>query len=236
MKKIKSFLNYLSVHIYEAFLSVIGLLNILPILAPIFAKIGLILPAKVIYWVYSFFCHQLHWRSFHICDYQNGWCSRCTFMWFNILLSGLAVKFLKLKNLKWYWVLVLILPMALDGGIQTVMTLIGFGPFRSIDYMSTNFMRMLTGSIFGLGFGLWIFSNLKETVNLENKVKMKEGRPFNVFYFILISIGLSVLVYILMVFIWDATSTKYKPENFLDLSVKTPVHTEDFLIRSKNTP
>ena len=235
MKKINAFLKYISEHVYEAFLSGIALLNILPILAPIFAKIGFSIPAKIIYWIYSFFCHQLHWRSLHICDYQNGWCSRCTFMGFNILLSGLAVKFLKMKPLKWYWVLVLILPMALDGGIQTVMTLIGFGPFQSIDYMSTNFFRMVTGSIFGLGFGLWIFSNLKETVDLENKVKMKEGKPFKTLYFILISIVLSVLVYILMVFVWDTTSPNYKPENFLDLSVKTPIHNDEFLIRGKNT-
>jgi hypothetical protein len=37
--------------------------------------------------------------------------------------------------------------------------------------------------------------------------------------------------YVVFVFIWNVSSDKVKPANFLDLEVKTPVYTKDWLIR-----
>ena len=46
--------------------TVTGLIVILPFLAPVFMSIGWIIPAKGIYWVYSFLCHQLPERSYFL--------------------------------------------------------------------------------------------------------------------------------------------------------------------------
>lgn len=233
MKRIRDFFALISRNIYETFLSLILTLNILPLLAPLLAKLGWYWPSKAIYTLYSFFCHQLHWRSIHVCDYQYGWCSRCTFMWFNILLSGIALKIFKMRKIKWYWIVVLIAPMALDGVIQTVATMLGLASFTSITYMSSNFMRMLTGSMFGLGFGLFIFGNLQEIVLLEKGEKHK-GKKLSLVWFVIASMLISLLTYILMVFIWDKTSPSYKPLNFLDWGVRTPAQNEEFIDRGKD--
>jgi uncharacterized membrane protein len=233
MQTISKILKYISNNILESFIFILTALNILPILAPLLAKIGWYWPAKAIYTLYSLFCHQLHWRSLHVCDYQYGWCSRCTFMWLNILLSALAVKLLNLKKIKWYWAAVLIAPMALDGIVQTVATMLGFASFTSITYMSSNFMRMFTGSLFGLGFGLYIFTNLNEVVLQEKN--LKAAKPaWGLLRFVLISMLTSLLVYVSLVLIWDSSSSNYKPENIFDFSVRTPAQTQDFIVRGKN--
>ena len=234
--KLSKFSAWISKNLYDILLWAIAALNALPILAPIMAKIGWYWPAKIIYFIYSFFCHQLHWRSLHVCDHQYGWCTRCTFIWLNILLAGIFVKIFKVKRIKWYWVLVLIAPVALDGIIQTVATIMGLTSFNGIYYMSNGLVRMITGTMFGLGFGLWIWTNMEDAVQtptLEKKNQAK--RPLAIWQIVIISAVLSALFYILAVFIWDRTSPNYRPANWLDFAVKTPVLQQDFLIRGKNT-
>ena len=50
---------------YNILLIIIGLLCFSAILAPILMALGLEGPAKYIYFIYSFFCHQIHYRSLH---------------------------------------------------------------------------------------------------------------------------------------------------------------------------
>jgi uncharacterized membrane protein len=45
--------------------------SFLPILAPVLMKNGIIFPARVIYWIYSFFCHQLPFRSWFLFGNQQ---------------------------------------------------------------------------------------------------------------------------------------------------------------------
>jgi uncharacterized membrane protein len=213
----------------------IGLLNLMPILAPVLAKLNWYWPAKIIYFVYSFFCHQLDWRSLHVFGFQYGWCARCTFIWLNVLLSGIFVKLFKVKRIKWYWVMVLILPVALDGIIQTVATILGFTSFNGIYYMSNDLVRMITGTMFGLGFGLWIWTNLEDAAELPAEKKVSAKKPLATWKIILIASAISFLFYVVAVFVWDRTSPNNRPENWLDFGVKIPVNQQDFLLRSKNT-
>jgi uncharacterized membrane protein len=60
----KSFAEWLTSHWFEAFLIVYGLWVFLPFLAPVFMYIGWSGAGKAIYFIYSFFCHQLPERSF----------------------------------------------------------------------------------------------------------------------------------------------------------------------------
>ncbi|MGA9397218.1 MAG: DUF2085 domain-containing protein, partial [Anaerolineaceae bacterium] len=46
--------------------SILGLFVLLPFLAPVFMSFGLSIPARLIYWVYSFLCHQLPERSYFL--------------------------------------------------------------------------------------------------------------------------------------------------------------------------
>ena len=44
----------------------LGIFIIIPFLAPAFMALGLEIPGKIIYWVYSFLCHQLPERSYFL--------------------------------------------------------------------------------------------------------------------------------------------------------------------------
>ncbi len=146
--------------IYLILLLFLVVLNILPIAAPVAAHFGWYKFAHAIYSIYSVFCHQFHWRSIHLFDFQSAWCVRDTFIWAGFLISSIAVfmGFLT-KEIKWYWLLTFAIPILLDGGLQTIFTLIAFHTNTPILYLSTNLMRMVTGSIFGIGLG-WIISSI----------------------------------------------------------------------------
>jgi len=45
---------------------ILGLYVGLPFIAPLFMKLGWDIPARVIYFIYSFLCHQLPQRSFFL--------------------------------------------------------------------------------------------------------------------------------------------------------------------------
>lgn len=59
----KSFVDWLGSHWFEVFLVVYGLWVLLPFLAPVLMYIGWSGGGKAIYFIYSFFCHQLPERS-----------------------------------------------------------------------------------------------------------------------------------------------------------------------------
>ena len=61
-----SFSQWLTRHWFEAFLIVYGLWVFTPFLAPVFMQIGWTGAGKAIYFIYSFFCHQLPERSFFL--------------------------------------------------------------------------------------------------------------------------------------------------------------------------
>lgn len=161
--------NYISNNFYNVFLTGLVILNIAPLLAPVFAHLGWNAPASIIYNVYSFFCHQFGWRSVHIFDYQCAWCARDMFIWGSFLFIAVLVKIRKVKGIKWYWIIPFTIPIALDGVIQTIATLFGY---NSADpyYQSSNPIRMLTGAIFGTGLGLAMLPMLRGLTTDEKKV------------------------------------------------------------------
>lgn len=57
---------WLSRHYMAAFNGLVALFLLLAFMAPVFMKIGAVLPAKVIYTVYSPLCHQFAFRSFFL--------------------------------------------------------------------------------------------------------------------------------------------------------------------------
>jgi uncharacterized membrane protein len=157
-----------------AFVGFLFLLNLLPLLAPILAYFGEKNISGFIYWLYSFSCHQKASRSFFVCDHQYGWCARCTFLWFSTFLSSIIVfyghKFIKIPGLSWQTALVFVAPMAFDGGIQLIASVVslftGLDPF----YESTNSIRAITGSFFGIGLGLYLFPRLKAELGYNSQL------------------------------------------------------------------
>ena len=59
-----SFFQWIGNHWFETFLVIYGLWVFTPFLAPVFMQLGWTGAGKAIYFIYSFFCHQLPERSF----------------------------------------------------------------------------------------------------------------------------------------------------------------------------
>jgi hypothetical protein len=158
---------------------------------------------------------------------------------------------MRVKRIKWYWYAVFLMPLILDGVIQTIATMFGLTTISNIYYMSNNFIRMLTGSLFGLGFGLAIWTNLQDSGGPESMVgqnspgqdgvaekvgveKAKKKKSISVLKLTLVTMITSLALYFLAVVVWNQTSIEYKPLNLLDFGVKIPPLAEDFLIRRVN--
>jgi uncharacterized membrane protein len=81
-RSIQAIFQWISTHWFETFLIIYGMWVFLPYLAPSFMHIGWTGAGKAIYFIYSFFCHQLPERSFFwfgektmysLNEVQNAW-------------------------------------------------------------------------------------------------------------------------------------------------------------------
>jgi uncharacterized membrane protein len=66
----------------------------------------------------------------------------------------------KLTKIPVWLLLLLILPEIIDGSLQLISS---FGWVSGLTYSSTNFLRGLTGALFGTGLGYFLFPVLLET-------------------------------------------------------------------------
>jgi uncharacterized membrane protein len=223
-------------NIFIAFLVVI---NVMPVLAPLFQHWGFDFGARAIYFVYSFFCHQIHWRSLHLYDHQCAWCTRDMAIWGALLTTAILVKTYKLKGIRWWQVVPFMIPIALDGGIQTIATGVGLSQPDNIFYVATNLTRALTGSIFGIGLGAFLMPLLLslEIDDLKAQAEIHLGNFKKKVHQLVLFFGVFVFImlgYVAMVQLWDLTSSNYKPENWLDSNVKLPEDKDDWFTRRQN--
>ena len=125
--------------------------TILAIIAP-YLEFQRIAFAQHIYWVLRLFCHQIPSRCFWIWGSNMGLCSRCFSLdtSFSLcIIIMLYFKFYKILKTKFmfYLGIILLIPLLVDGSIAT-----------ATNYISNNFNRSITGMLFGIGFGLIIFT------------------------------------------------------------------------------
>lgn len=227
MKRLEKIGNKVFFNIVPILGIVLLSLDAIALLAPILAHFGFDKVAHVIYYVYRFLCHQRPWRSIHLFDYQVAWCSRDTFIYLAMGLSAFFVKKFKIRGIRWYVPILVTLPFAIDGTTQLIAEIVAIYQNKLVFfYASTNFLRMLTGSIFGAGIGMWLFSMLEETIEVEANAKLqskpetaKTGKPKmrlrNLKLFLAI-ILICFVSYLGIVQLWRITSKEYKPGDFLD--------------------
>lgn len=187
---------------------IVGVYVVTPFLAPVFMYIGWSGPARVIYFIYSWLCHQLPQRSYFLFgpkftyslkEVQNAWqdtneiwilrqfignpqmgwkvawSDRMVSMFTSIWMFGPLWWPLRkrLRPLPWWGLILLILPMVLDGGSHALSDLAGIGQgfrdsnawlaaltqhtFPATFYAGdawgsfNSLMRLITGVLFGLG-------------------------------------------------------------------------------------
>lgn len=107
-------------------------------------------------------CHQRAERSFFLHGNQMPFCARCTSIFLGLAIGAALLIFFSLE-LHIFWILLGLVPMALDGGIQLITS-----------YESTNLMRFLTGSLAGIVTGIalgYIVSELGKIVINKRQIK-----------------------------------------------------------------
>jgi uncharacterized membrane protein len=181
-----------------------GIFVTLPFLAPVLMALGLTLPARVLYTVYSFLCHQLPERSWFLfgpqlsytqaqiaaawgvpvadishemirrqfigapeLGWKIAWSDRMVAMYGSIFLCGLLYALLrqwgiKPRSLPWPWLLILIVPMAIDGTTHLI------NDTLRLDFRDLNLWAMwLTGGLFPPQFyGGDMFGSLNSLLRL----------------------------------------------------------------------
>jgi uncharacterized membrane protein len=205
----------------------VGVLNtlvllylLLPVLAPVFMKVGLERPASLIYRGYSLVCHQLAFRSFFlfgeqaayprqaagvegllsygqatglpedstvdglyqartfvgnpVVGYKIALCERDVAIYGGILLFGIIFGLTgrRIPSLPWYlWVLLGILPIALDGFSQLLsQPPLNFLPYRE----STPYLRALTGFLFGFSTAWFGYPMVEESMAESRKIMQRK--------------------------------------------------------------
>lgn len=98
-------------------------------------------PQRAIYLLGDINCHQQADRSFELNENQMPFCARDVGLLTGAVI-GLAAFVILGRKVPWIWLLVLLVPMAMDGVVQAV-----------TDYESSNTLRLLTGAIAGLAAG-----------------------------------------------------------------------------------
>jgi uncharacterized membrane protein len=181
-----------------------------PFLAPTLMKVGMTIPARAIYLVYSPLCHQLAFRSWflygeqsyyprsaagiegvmtygeasgldendllaarnftgnEVMGYKVAICERDIAIYAGMLLFGIffALFGRNMKPLPWWiWILVGIVPIALDGFSQLFSQLGIPGLTQLLPYReSTPFLRTLTGLLFGITTAWFGFPYIEESM------------------------------------------------------------------------
>lgn len=179
-----TFGQWLFAHWFVLFLTFYGIWVFAPFLAPLFMHLDWEEAGKILYSIYSLFCHQLPERSFFLFGpkrmyslaeiqavWQNttnplilrqfigneamGWkvawsdrmISFYTSIWVFALLGYPLRR--KVKPLPWWGFLLLLLPLAVDGGTHMLSDLAGIGQgFRD----TNEWLRILTKDTFSAAF------------------------------------------------------------------------------------
>jgi len=150
--------NFLIDHWATLITCVLGILVFAALSVPFLSYFGLDGISKQIFFALHLVCAQIPSHSFYIFGHQLGMCAR-NFSIYASMFIGSLIFVLSKKRIPgipwWFWIL-MILPMALDGTTQM------FGLRES-----TWELRVLTGTLFGLG-NVWFALPLIQKTILES--------------------------------------------------------------------
>jgi uncharacterized membrane protein len=123
--------------------------------APIAKAGGFDALADTVYRFFSYLCHQISWRSFHIAENPFAVCARC-FGFYGGFFVGLAIYPLArplsdTEPFARYWLFLAMIPMGVDWSLEF------FGYWQN-----THLSRLLTGGILGAACAFFIVPALVE--------------------------------------------------------------------------
>lgn len=140
----------------------------LTLLAPVAEANNYCAVSNPIYKFFSYLCHQMDSRSFHIRERPFAVCTRCFGVYFGLFFGFLLYPFLRrieeTEPLPRVWLFLALFPMAIDWSL-------GFFEI----WENTQLSRFLTGAILGTACAVFIVPALVELFQLLS-IKRKEKR------------------------------------------------------------
>jgi uncharacterized membrane protein len=134
--------------------------------APLFQSTGHLAFAAPIYKVFSYVCHQIPERSFHLAGHQFAVCSRCTglYMGFAVatLVYPLARSLIRTDTPRRRWLILATVPLLID------FSLTYFGLWSN-----THLTRIVTGALLG---AVAVFYVMPGLVELSSAFVQRFGR------------------------------------------------------------
>ena len=114
-----------------------------------------------------------------VVGYKTALCIRDLSIYSAILITGAiyilwAKKNKKVVKFDWKLILILMIPMMVDGTFQLIAEIFRW-EWVPDAYFANNLKRIITGAMFGIGFALLIFPNLMESTELWYNDKENKG-------------------------------------------------------------
>lgn len=144
-------------------LAVVLVWSLLIVAAPLAKANGGVAVSSPLYIFFSFICHQIPERTFHILEEPFGVCSRCLGVYFG-LLAGFALYPLwrnidEITPVPRFWLFLSLIPIAIDWSLTT------FGIWEN-----NHASRFITGLILGVACATFIVPAIVEiTRNLTHR-------------------------------------------------------------------
>lgn len=140
------------------------------IAAPLINAQGHTAFASTIYQAFSYLCHQIPERSFHLAGHPFAVCSRCTGLYAGFAFATLALPLARsLKRTDTphiIWLLLSGVPLAIDFGLTY------FGVWEN-----NHFTRVTTGALFGAVAAIYVAPGLIElSVNVQRRFSQNHLR------------------------------------------------------------
>jgi uncharacterized membrane protein len=148
--------------VWAAALIVVLVWVFLILLAPLTAGRGLDGVSQPVYQFFSFVCHQMESRSFHLVDHPFAVCTRCFGVYFGLLFGFAAYPLFRrieeIEPLPRYWLFLAMIPIGVDWLLGV------FGIWEN-----THLSRFVTGLILGAACAIFIVPALVEIARLVSK-------------------------------------------------------------------
>lgn len=157
-----------AVWIVSAFL--VGVWVFVILFAPIAEANDLTVVSSPIYTFFSYLCHQISSRSFHLENHGFAVCSRCFGVYFGLLFGFLVYPFFRqieeIEPIPRFWLFLALIPMGVDWTL-------GFFDI----WENTHLSRFLTGLILGTVCAIFIVPAVVELARLLSNKRQTKRLP-----------------------------------------------------------
>lgn len=166
----RKFFRSQAIRVWAVALFIVLVWVLLILIPPVAAASDTTSVSSPLYKFFSYICHQMPERSFHVLGHQFGVCSRCFGVYFGVLLGFVIYPLWRpideIEPLPRFWLFLSLIPIAVDWSLGI------FGIWEN-----THWSRFITGMILGVSCATYIVPAVVEIRrNLTVRKGMRSGQ------------------------------------------------------------